>query len=183
MEISFEPITNNNISEALSIYNWYVLNSTATFHIDAIEAGELKKMISIGHPKYQSFVIIADTTIIGFCYLSQFRYKEAYDRTAEVTLYLDQNQTKKGIGKKVLLFFGMIKKVKGLEVLLHSLKAVIFVGFAWSKCPLAYSSCNACLRSSSRVIIQTSVHVQASLRRHRHKPCLCSWPYPKYRSS
>ena len=110
MEISFEPITNNNISEALSIYNWYVLNSTATFHIDAIEADELKKMISIGHPKYQSFVIIADTTIIGFCYLSQFRYKEAYDRTAEVTLYLDQNQTKKGIGKKVLLFLEELAK-------------------------------------------------------------------------
>lgn len=110
MEISFESITNDNISEALSIYNWYVLNSTATFHIDAIEADELKKMISIGHSKYQSFVIIADATIIGFCYLSQFRYKEAYDRTAEVTLYLDPNQTKKGIGKKVLLFLEELAK-------------------------------------------------------------------------
>ena len=110
MEISFEPITNNNISEALEIYNWYVLNSTATFHIEAIEADELKKMISIGHPKYQSFVVIEADKIIGFCYLSQFRYKEAYDGTAEITLYFHQNATKKGLGKHVLLFLEKLAK-------------------------------------------------------------------------
>lgn len=110
MEISFEPITNHNISEALAIYNWYVNNSTATFHIEAIEADELKKMISIGHPKYQSFVIIEADKIIGFCYLSQFRYKEAYDRSAEVTLYFNPNHTGKGYGKTVLLFLENLAK-------------------------------------------------------------------------
>ena len=110
MEIKFVPITSDNISEVLTIYNWYVLNSTATFHIDAIEADELKKMISIGHPKYQSFAIMDGNKICGFCYLSQFRYKEAYDRTAEVTLYFHHEHTGKGKGKQVLVFLENLAK-------------------------------------------------------------------------
>lgn len=110
MEITFLPITNNNISEVLDIYNWYVLYSTATFHIDAIEADELKKMISIGHSKYQSFAIMKDNKVCGFCYLSQFRYKEAYDRTAEVTLYFHPDYTGKGRGKEVMLFLENLAK-------------------------------------------------------------------------
>lgn len=110
MEITFQPITNDNISEVLEIYNWYVLNSTATFHIDAIEADELKKMISMGHYKYQSFAIIEKNKICGFCYLSQFRYKEAYDRTAEVTLYFQHEHTGKGNGKQVLSFLENLAK-------------------------------------------------------------------------
>ena len=110
MEITFLPITNDNISEVLDIYNSYVLNSTATFHIDTIEADELKRMISMGHSKYQSFAIIEKNRICGFCYLSQFRYKEAYDRTAEVTLYFHPNHTGKGYGKKVMLFLENLAK-------------------------------------------------------------------------
>ena len=81
MEITFNPITKENIPEALSIYNWYVLNSTATFHIETVEQSELERMLSLGHAKYQSYLISYDDEVCGFCYLSQFRYKEAYDKS------------------------------------------------------------------------------------------------------
>ena len=99
MSIEFKPITTENINQALTIYNWYVLNSTATFHLDAITSGELEQMVSIGHSKYQSFLILFEGEVCGFCYLSQFRYKEAYDKSAEITLYLDKDFGRKGIGK------------------------------------------------------------------------------------
>ena len=86
MEIEFKPITKQNIGEALEIYNWYVINSTATFHLKAVPQEELERMVSLGHPKYQSFIMICNNEICGFCYLSQFRYKEAYDKSAEITL-------------------------------------------------------------------------------------------------
>lgn len=104
MSIKFKSITKNNILAALEIYNWYVVNSTATFHLKVIEEEELERMVSLGHSKYKSFVILLNDEICGFCYFAQFRHKEAYDKTAEVTLYLKQGFTGKGIGKIVLTF-------------------------------------------------------------------------------
>ena len=118
MEISFQKITSENIIDALSIYNWYVLNSTATFHLEAIKQQELERMVSIGHPKYQSFVIKINSEIIGFCYLSQFRYKEAYDKSAEITLYLNQKATKRGVGKTTLTYLENIAKENKIENLI-----------------------------------------------------------------
>ncbi|MDG1477326.1 MAG: GNAT family N-acetyltransferase [Vicingaceae bacterium] len=110
MNIEFKPITKENIGQALTIYNWYVLNSTATFHLEAIASEELKKMVSVGHSKYQSFLIFFDGAVCGFCYLSQFRYKEAYDKSAEITLYLDKGFTGKGIGKTTISYLENIAK-------------------------------------------------------------------------
>jgi phosphinothricin acetyltransferase len=124
MKITFEPITGENINDALAIYNWYVINSTATFHLKPVEQKELKRMLSVGHTKYQSFIIQYDNDICGFCYISQFRYKEAYDKSAEITLYLKQGVLGKGIGKSTLQFLENIAKENSIE----NLVAVITEG-------------------------------------------------------
>jgi L-amino acid N-acyltransferase YncA len=124
MSIEFQPITKENISNALEIYNWYVINSTATFHLEAVPEKELERMVSMGHTKYQSFVIIYNNQICGFCYLSQFRYKEAYDKSAEITLYLKQGFLGKGIGKTTLTYLEKIAK----ENEINNLVAVITEG-------------------------------------------------------
>lgn len=124
MSIEFKPITKENIPEALEVYNWYVLNSTATFHLAAVPQEELERMVSLGHNKYQSFVILFEHKICGFCYLSQFRYKEAYDKSAEITLYLNQDSLGKGIGKSTLKFLENKAKENGI----NNLVAVITEG-------------------------------------------------------
>jgi len=124
VNITFKPITKKNIPIALDIYNWYVLNSTATFHLETVLQKELERMVSLGHHKYQSFVILFDGEICGFCYLSQFRYKEAYDKSAEITLYLKQGFTGKGVGRRTLLFLEEIAKENNI----NNLVAVITEG-------------------------------------------------------
>ena len=121
MSINFKPINKENITRTLAIYNWYVLNSTATFHLETVAQKELEMMVSVGHSKYQSYVILFDELICGFCYLSQFRYKEAYDKSAEITLYLQQGFTGKGIGKTTVSFLEKIAK----ENSINNLVAVI----------------------------------------------------------
>lgn len=128
MSIEFQDITKENISPALDIYNWYVLNSTATFHLEEVQQEELERMVSVGHSKYQSFLILFDGEICGFCYLSQFRYKEAYDKSAEITLYLDQNARGKGIGKATLAYMENVAQENNI----NNLIAVITAGNAES---------------------------------------------------
>ena len=122
--IEFNPITKENIPFALDIYNWYVINSTATFHLEVVPQEELERMLSLGHSKYQSFEILLNNETCGFCYLSQFRYKEAYDKSAEITLYLKQDYLGKGIGKATLSFLENIAQENGI----NNLVAVITEG-------------------------------------------------------
>ncbi|PJA09285.1 MAG: GNAT family N-acetyltransferase [Flavobacteriales bacterium CG_4_10_14_0_2_um_filter_32_8] len=124
MSIEFKPITKNNIFAALEIYNWYVMNSTATFNLKEVKEEEFERMISLGHSKYQSFVILSDDEICGFCYIGQFRKKEAYDKSVEVTLYLNQGFTGKGIGKKAITFIENIAQQNDIK----NLVAVITEG-------------------------------------------------------
>ena len=124
MNITFKPITKESIQVPLDIYNWYVLNSTARFHLEPIPQKELERMLSIGHSKYQSFVIVFESEICGFCYLSQFRYKEAYDKSSEITLYLKRDTTGKGIGKTTLSYLEKIAKENGI----NNLVAVVTEG-------------------------------------------------------
>jgi L-amino acid N-acyltransferase YncA len=123
MSIQFKRVTKENLSEALTIYNWYVLNSTATFHLEAVDQEELERMLSVGHSKYQSFVVLLNNEVCGFCYLSQFRYKEAYDQSAEITLYLNQNSKGKGLGKATLTYLEKIAKENGINNLIAVITA------------------------------------------------------------
>ena len=59
-------------------------------------------MIPFNHHKYPSYAISLGNEIVGYCYLSTFRPKEAYDITAEITLYIMPNGTQKGLGTMVL---------------------------------------------------------------------------------
>jgi L-amino acid N-acyltransferase YncA len=124
MSIEFKPLSKENIADALSIYNWYVLNSTATFHLEAVAQSELERMVSLGHTKYRSFIITLDNEVCGFCYLSQFRYKEAYDKSAEITLYLEQGFLGNGIGKTTINYLENIAKENDI----NNLVAVITEG-------------------------------------------------------
>ena len=99
------------------IYDHYILNSTATYHTDKITIAELKEYILIGHPKYKSFLIKYNKSICGFCYLSRFKNRQAYDRTAEVTIYLKPEFTGLKIGIWVLKELERIAIDKGIYVL------------------------------------------------------------------
>ncbi|MBL1232674.1 MAG: GNAT family N-acetyltransferase [Vicingaceae bacterium] len=118
MNVSFKSIEKSDLAEVTAIYNYYVENSTATFHLQAVTEQEMEQTLCLGHPVYQSFVILSDDKIAGFCYLGQFRKKEAYDISVEVTLYIKPAFTGKQIGVEVLSFMEKTAKNLGLKNLI-----------------------------------------------------------------
>ena len=44
----------------------------------------------------------SDGVICGYCYLSPYKKRQAYDRTAEITVYLKKEFTGRGIGRLAL---------------------------------------------------------------------------------
>lgn len=118
MDVQFVEITEENIDHVLEVYNYYVENSTVTFHLEPISMDEMKAMMPANKDMYPSYVVMADGAPSGYCYLSNFRKKEAYDITAEITVYLAPNATKRGLGPIVLDFLEERAKENGIKNLI-----------------------------------------------------------------
>ena len=56
-EIQLVDMKESDLDLVKDIYDYYILNSTATFHTDRVSITELKEYILIGDPKYKSFII------------------------------------------------------------------------------------------------------------------------------
>ncbi|MCG8697121.1 MAG: N-acetyltransferase family protein [Bacteroidales bacterium] len=102
MNIELTELRESDLPIVQDIYNHYILNSTATFHTQEISIDELKEAIYIKHNKYISHLIKFEGETCGYCYLAPYKKRQAYNRTAEVTLYLKPGYAGKGIGKIVL---------------------------------------------------------------------------------
>ncbi len=100
--IEFEKLKEKYLTEILKIYNYYVKNITYTFHINQITIDKLKESILINNIKYPSYIIKKDKQICGYCYLTKYKNKEAYEITAEITIYLKSDFVGLGIGGKAI---------------------------------------------------------------------------------
>jgi L-amino acid N-acyltransferase YncA len=117
-KIILEPLLEKDLETVKEIYDFYILNSTATFHTEPISIDELKESLPFHHSKYKSFLIRFDKHICGFCYVNQYKKRQAYDRTAEVTIYIKPDYTGKGIGKFALHSLEDLAKTVELKVLI-----------------------------------------------------------------
>ena len=102
MDIIFEEIKEQDLSEVKKIYDWYVENSNATFHKEPIQIDQLKEFIYINHSFYKSYLIYLNKGIVGYCFLTHYNKRQAYNRTSEVTIYLKSEFCNQGIGKIAL---------------------------------------------------------------------------------
>lgn len=105
------------------IYDYYVLNTTVTFSTQKVSLAELKETIPVGHPKYKSYLIKTNGIVCGFCYLSQYKKRQAYDRTAEISVYLKPEFIGLGIGKQTLAKMETVARENGISVLIGIITA------------------------------------------------------------
>jgi len=117
-KISFSGLTEAELPEILRIYNYYVLNSTATFHLEPLSEKEMRELVFFNHPRYRTFVIRDESGILGYVLLCPFNKREAYSRTAEVTIYLRHDVTGKGVGGRALEFIEEFARQNGIKVLI-----------------------------------------------------------------
>jgi len=116
--IQFTDIKEEDFDFIKEVYDYYVINTTTSFHTEKLSLGQLKEFILIGHENYKSLLIKSDNINCGFCYISQYKKRQAYDRTAEVTLYLKPEFTGHGIGKIVLSHLEEIARQKEIKIFL-----------------------------------------------------------------
>jgi phosphinothricin acetyltransferase len=116
--VTIEELREEQLQDILQIYNYYIENTTATFHAHEMSSDEMRELVFFNADKYQSFVLKENETILGYVSLKQYSKREAYDNTAEVTIYLRHDCIGKGVGSMAVRFIEEFAREKGIHALL-----------------------------------------------------------------
>ena len=138
--IRFEEMQEKLIPEVLKIYNYYILNTSATFHMKELSLEEMKDILFFENSRFRSFAIMDGNCVCGYCILAPFKKREAYDTTAEVTVYLKPEYTGKGIGNIAIAHLERVALENGFHMLLavvcaeNSSSIKLFERMCYEKC-------------------------------------------------
>lgn len=94
--------TEHDLSAIKDIYNYAVLNTTATYDINPRDDEYFANMLSEHTGKYLLAVYEDNGDIIGYVALSQFSRRDAYDITAELSVYVKADCQNKHIGTQLM---------------------------------------------------------------------------------
>lgn len=92
----------HDLSAIKDIYNYAVLNTTATYDINPRDDKYFANMLSEHTGKYLLAVYEDNGDIIGYVALSQFSRRDAYDITAELSVYVKADCQNKHIGTQLM---------------------------------------------------------------------------------
>ncbi|MFV8353931.1 GNAT family N-acetyltransferase [Flavobacterium sp. XS2P14] len=122
MKITLRPYKIEDTQAILDIINFNILHSTALYDY-SIRSFEQQKNILEEKIRKGFPVLVAelDGIAVGFGMYSEFRFREAYKFTVEHSVYVNENNHGKGIGK--LLLQELIQLAKNQK--LHTMIAVI----------------------------------------------------------
>lgn len=118
MKIEFVDLAEKDLHLIKEIYDYYIEHSTATYYTEKISLNELKEFIPVNKEKYKSYLVRTGDQTCGFCCFAQYKKRQAYDRTAEVSVYLKPGFTGKGIGNEVLAYLENMARNAGISVLI-----------------------------------------------------------------
>ena len=117
-KLSLRPADEKLIPDIAAIYNYYVINTTVTFHAKEIDRDGMREILFSDDPRFPSYAIFEGEELCGYGILSHFKKREAYDSTAEVTIYLRPGCERRGIGSFALQQLEIIAVQNRFHVLL-----------------------------------------------------------------
>ncbi|HEY4784497.1 MAG TPA: GNAT family N-acetyltransferase [Bacteroidales bacterium] len=121
MSYYYRELREDDLPDIAAIYNYYVLNTSVTFHTHQLLPDEMRDLVFFDNPKYKTFVIADDRNLYGYLIISQHKKREAYDGTAEVSIYLKPECTGKGIGSQVLKYAEETARKSSIHVLIATI--------------------------------------------------------------
>ena len=109
-EISLRAATEKDAERILEIYAPYIIKTAITFEYDVPTVDEFRSRIKKTLERYPYIVACEGEKIVGYAYASPFKGRAAYDHSAEPSIYVDENEHKKGIGR---LLYSALEKALG----------------------------------------------------------------------
>jgi phosphinothricin acetyltransferase len=88
-------------AQIAEIYNYYILNTHHTFETEALSVEEMEKRIVETSEDYPYLIAEFDGVIQGYVYAAQFKLRQAYKHSVEVSIYVRNQAKQRGIGSEL----------------------------------------------------------------------------------
>jgi len=94
------------------IYNYYIRDTVISFEEIEIDDKEIERRVKkIETAGLYWLVFVEASKVIGYAYASRWNERSAYNRTVEISVYLDHQALAKGYGSKLYSeLFDLLKK-------------------------------------------------------------------------
>ena len=103
MKVKTNKFTDNEISKALKIYNYFIENSFSNFEEKKLSKKTFNLLLAkIKKNKLPFILAILNNEVIGLAFVNKFREKSGYRYSYEHSIYVDPNFINSGYGNKIL---------------------------------------------------------------------------------
>lgn len=113
--VHFRRVTEEDVVPILAIYAPYVTDSAITFEYDVPSEEEFRQRIRTISAEYPYFVCESDGQIIGYAYAHRHMERAAYQWNAEISIYIRQGFTGKGLGKTMCQALIDLLRLQGIR--------------------------------------------------------------------
>lgn len=124
MEFTIAPIVEEDRKPIIDIFNYYIANSFAAYPEAEVsyETFDVFLQMTRGYPT--ATVKDGNGEVLGFGFLRVHNPMPVFSETAEVTYFISEEYTGKGIGKSLLNYFEEEGKKKGFKNILASISSL-----------------------------------------------------------
>ena len=119
--MNIRTVNPEDAAQIAEIYNYYIENTHQTFETEALSADEMRARIAEIAGDYPYLVAEEDGTIYGYAHAAQFKMRQAYEFSAEVSIYVKANSKQRGIGS--MIYEKLFEELKETDI--HALIAGI----------------------------------------------------------
>jgi len=118
----FVTMSNEDAADVMSIYNYYIENSFAAYPDQKLPISFFDTLLEMTKD-YPAFVIKSDHETVGFCLLRPYSPFPTFKNTAEISYFIDEKYSGKGLGKKALDKLTDIARKQGITTILASVSS------------------------------------------------------------
>jgi L-amino acid N-acyltransferase YncA len=112
--MNIRNVNPNDAAQVAEIYNYYIKNTHQTFETEPLSAEEMQARIAEISENYPYVVAEEDGEIYGYANATQFKTRQAYEFSAEVSIYVRSGDKQKGIG--TLLYDRLFEELRQTDI-------------------------------------------------------------------
>lgn len=106
--------TLDDAARLVEIYDYYVQKTAITFEYQTPSVSQFQERMTTTLARYPYLVVEKDQIVQGFAYAGPMSSRPAYDWSCELTIYLDPNAQKNGMGRGLYAAMEKILKAMGI---------------------------------------------------------------------
>ena len=112
--MKIEKVSTADAEELLALYAPYVEETAISFEYEVPSVDEFRNRIEQISAKYPYIKAVVDGKIAGYAYAAGFKDRKAYDWSVETSIYVDMEQKRSGIGRRLYEELENILKQQGI---------------------------------------------------------------------